>query len=143
MEHIAAEIRVSRELRKKGKDQVSAILFVSIPEVEVIVSHGSQSSLAQSQDLLDDRRAGIQFRSREKKTPEKNLTKARFSRILLWTSFVRKEQGKIRQRTFSIDPQKRPSGLPLFEKTASEEPGCSSLVLRAALNNVIRGWIGR
>ena len=83
MEHIAAEIRVSRELRKKGKDQVSAILFVSIPEVEVIVSHGSQSSLAQSQDLLDDRRASIQFRSREKETHEKDLTKGHFSQIPL------------------------------------------------------------
>ena len=57
VEYIAAKIRLSGELRKKGKDQVSAILFVSVPEVEVIVSHGSQSSLAQSRDILDDRRA--------------------------------------------------------------------------------------
>ena len=83
MEYITAKTRVSGELGKKGKDQVSAILFVSIPEVEVIVSHGSQSSIAQSQDLLDDRRASIQFRSREKETHEKGLTKGRFSRIPL------------------------------------------------------------
>ena len=39
VEYIAANIGASRELRKKGKDQVSAVLFISIPEVEVIVSH--------------------------------------------------------------------------------------------------------
>ena len=42
-----------------------------------------------------------------------------------------------------MDPQERTGGLPLFEKAASEEPVCGSLVLRAALDNVIRGWIGR
>ena len=57
VEYIAANIGASRELRKKGKDQVSAILFISIPEVEVIVGHRSQSSIAQSHDILDDRRA--------------------------------------------------------------------------------------
>ena len=90
MEHIAAKIRASRELRKKGKDQVSAILFLSVPEVEVIERHRSQSSIAQSQDLLDERRARIQFRSHEKEMHEKDLTKGRFSRIPLYTSFVRK-----------------------------------------------------
>ena len=39
VKYIAANIGASRELRKKGKDQVSAVLFISIPEVEVIVSH--------------------------------------------------------------------------------------------------------
>jgi hypothetical protein len=58
VEYIAAKIRAIRELGKKGKEQVSAILFLSIPEVEVIVSDGSQSSLAKSHDILDDRRAG-------------------------------------------------------------------------------------
>ena len=57
VKYIAAKIGPSTELGKKGKDQVSAILFIGIPEIEVIVSHGSQSSIAQSQDLLDDRRA--------------------------------------------------------------------------------------
>ena len=83
MENIAAKIGAIRKLRKEGKDQVSAILFLSIPEVEVIVSHRSQSSLAQSHDFLDDRRASRQFRSREKETHEEERTKARFSRILL------------------------------------------------------------
>ena len=41
-----------------------------------------------------------------------------------------------------MDPQQRPGGLPLFEKTASEEPVRCSLVLRAALDNMIRGRIG-
>jgi hypothetical protein len=57
VEYIAAKIGAIRELGKKGKEQVSAILFFRIPEVEVIVSHGSQSGLAQSHDILDDRRA--------------------------------------------------------------------------------------
>ena len=57
MENMAAKIGAIRELGKKGKDQVSAILFLSIPEVEVIVGHRSQSSIAQSHDILDDRRA--------------------------------------------------------------------------------------
>ena len=57
VEYIAAMIGASRELGKKGKEQVSSILFISIPEVEVIVSHGSQPSVAQCQDLLDDCRA--------------------------------------------------------------------------------------
>jgi len=35
MEYIAAEIGASRELRKKRKEQVSAILFISISEVEL------------------------------------------------------------------------------------------------------------
>ena len=39
VEYIAAKIGASRELGKKGKDQVSTILFIGIPEVEVIVSH--------------------------------------------------------------------------------------------------------
>ena len=57
MEYIAAEIGTSRKLRKEGKDQVSTILFLGIPEVEVIVSHGRQSSIAQFRDFLDHRRA--------------------------------------------------------------------------------------
>ena len=65
MEYIAAKIGAIRKLRKEGKDQVSAILFLSIPKVEVIVSHRSQSSIAQSQDILDDGRARIQFRTRD------------------------------------------------------------------------------
>ena len=57
VEDIATKIRASRELGKKGKEQVSEILFLSIPEVEVIVSHGSESSITRSHDILDDRRA--------------------------------------------------------------------------------------
>ena len=57
VKYIAAKIRASRKLRKKGKDQVSAILFIRISEVEVVVSHRRQSSIAQSQDMLNDRRA--------------------------------------------------------------------------------------
>jgi hypothetical protein len=83
VEYVAAKIGASRELGKKGEEQVSAILFVSIPEVEVIVSHRSQSSLAQSHDILNDRRASIQFKPREEITHEKERTKERFSRILL------------------------------------------------------------
>ena len=57
MEYIAAEIGEIGKLRKEGEDQVSTILLIGIPEVEVIVSHGRQASIAQSHDFLDDRRA--------------------------------------------------------------------------------------
>ena len=39
MEYIAAKIGAIRKLRKEGKNQVSAVLFIGIPEVEIIVSH--------------------------------------------------------------------------------------------------------
>ena len=57
MEYIAGKIGTIRKLGKEGKYQVPAILFIGIPEVEVIVSHGGQSSIAQFHDFLDDRRA--------------------------------------------------------------------------------------
>jgi hypothetical protein len=53
------------------------------------------------------------------------------------------QQGKIRRRTLPMDPQQRTSGLPLLKKTTSEEPVRCALVLGAALDNMIRGWIGR
>ena len=90
VEYIAAKIGASRELGKKGEDQVSTILFISIPEVEVIVSHGSQSSIAQSQDLLDDRRASRRFRSREKETLEKAHQRTLFPDPAIKTTEIRK-----------------------------------------------------
>jgi hypothetical protein len=51
--------------------------------------------------------------------------------------------GKTRRRTLAMDPQERTSGLPLFEKTTSEEPVGRALVLSAALDNMICGWIRR
>ena len=42
-----------------------------------------------------------------------------------------------------MDPEQRADGLPLLEKTASEEPVRGSLVLSPALDNVICGWIWR
>jgi len=46
VEYIAAKIGASRMPRKKRKEQVSAILFISIPEVEVEVCNGGQSRFA-------------------------------------------------------------------------------------------------
>jgi len=57
VEYIAAKIGASRKLRKKRKEQVSAILFIDIPEIEVEVCHGGQSRIAQRHDISDDRRA--------------------------------------------------------------------------------------
>jgi hypothetical protein len=57
VEYKAAKVTASRKLGKEGKEKVSAILFISIPKVEVTVSHGGQSSIAQSHDILDDCRA--------------------------------------------------------------------------------------
>ena len=56
-EYIAAKVRAGGKLEKKGKDQVSAVLLINIPEVEVIVSYRCQSSIAQCHNILNDRRA--------------------------------------------------------------------------------------
>jgi hypothetical protein len=54
VEYIAANIGASGKLREEGKEQVSPILFLSIPEVEVKVCHGGESSIAQNHEILDD-----------------------------------------------------------------------------------------
>ena len=142
VEYIAAMIGASRELGKKGKEQVSSILFISIPEVEVIVSHGSQPSVAQSQDLLDDRRARRQLGLVKRKDLRRSHQRTLFPDPAI-NELSGSEKGKDQtRRTFSMDPQQRPGGLPLFEKTAAEEPVCCVLVLSAAQENVICGWIG-
>ena len=68
VEYITAMIGAGRKLRKKGKEQVPTILLVSIPEVEVVVCHESQSGIAQSHDILDDCRATRSLRLSETKT---------------------------------------------------------------------------
>jgi hypothetical protein len=55
VKYVAAKFRTSEKLGKKGRKQVSAILFISIPRVEVKVSNGGPSSIAQSHDVLDHR----------------------------------------------------------------------------------------
>jgi hypothetical protein len=81
-------------LRKKRKQQAPAILLISVSEVEVKVPHGSQSSIAQSHDILNDRRANRQLQLSEAKTYGKRRTKGRSSRSPLETSFVRSGMGK-------------------------------------------------
>ena len=53
------------------------------------------------------------------------------------------EWGRNRGHTLPMDPQQGTGGLPLFEKAALEEPVGGSLVLSAAQDNVVCGWIGR
>ena len=87
MEYIAAKIRAIRELGKKRKNQVSELLFIGIPKVEVIVSRRSQSSIAQSHDFLDDRRASKQLKLPQNEmgqdsTPNDALPGARYTEKL-------------------------------------------------------------
>ena len=46
VEYITTKIGASRKLRKKGKEQVSAILFLSVLEVKVVICHDGQSGIA-------------------------------------------------------------------------------------------------
>ena len=64
----------------------------------------------------------IQFRSREKETHGKISPKDAFPGSRYRRVSSGRVTGKIIRRTLPMNPQKRASGLPLFEMTAPEEP---------------------
>ena len=57
VKYVVGKVGTSGNLRKNRKEKVSAILFISIPEVEVIVHQYGPFSITQCYDILDHRGA--------------------------------------------------------------------------------------
>ncbi len=82
--------------------------------------------------------------SMKKKTHETTHQRTLFPEPAKETkSHQRIQLGGIGRRTLAMDPQQGAGRLPHLEKTSPEEPLCCPLVLSAAKDNMICGWIGR
>ena len=141
MKDVTTGTRLGGKLDKKRREEVSTILLIEVPEVEIEVSNRPWSRFAYLLDVLNDCRATRQRKSVSLlQSVERGLTKGCSSRSRLRTRMVVSPDPEtdLGEHTLAIDPQERASGFPFRKYSTAKEPLSRTIVLDAASDGVIR-----